>query len=196
MGRPKPVTPKPQREESVSGSYRVLRQARDSLSVSRRLTDALPSALFGLVLALALAPLASLVWAQGIEDEARAIARELQCPVCQGLSVADSPSDLATQMRGVIREKLQAGESREIIVSYFTERYGETILMTPPRSGFTAVAWIAPYGALLMGIGILVWTVRRRSRMAREEQAPDPGLAPYLEAVDRTFDRVQDEALR
>ena len=134
--------------------------------------------------------------AEAVEDEARAIARELQCPVCQGLSVADSPSELATQMRGVIRERLQAGESREAIVGYFVDRYGETILLTPPRSGFTAIAWIAPYGALLVGIGILLWATRRRSQPSGEEPPVDPGLAPYLDAVDRTFDHVQDEALR
>jgi cytochrome c-type biogenesis protein CcmH len=149
-----------------------------------------------LALALGLALAASGVKAEGLEDEARAIARELQCPVCQGLSVADSPSELASQMRGIIRERLQGGEGRDAVLAYFVDRYGETILLTPPRSGFTAVAWVAPYGALLAGIGMLVWTVRRRSAARTAEPPADPGLEPYLEAVDQTFNRVRDESLR
>jgi len=54
----------------------------------------------------------------------RDIARGLACPVCQGLSVADSPSQLATQMRELILQKVEDGETREQIVQYFVDRYG------------------------------------------------------------------------
>lgn len=135
--------------------------------------------------------------AQSIEDQGRAIARELQCPVCQGLSVADSPSQLAGQMRDVIRTKLAEGESREQILGYFAERYGEWVLLAPPRSGFTAIVWVAPYVGLAAGIAFVVWTVRRRGR-------PDPvGGSPlhdetegFLPEVDRGLERLRDEPLR
>jgi cytochrome c-type biogenesis protein CcmH len=146
--------------------------------------------------------------AQSIDDEAHRIGQTLQCPVCEGHSVAESPSQLATQMRAVIREKLSAGESDQQISQYFVDRYGESVLRIPPRSGFTAIAWIVPYLALALAVVFLVQTVRRRKHAAVPTTpgavSPDPSRAtpgdasldPYLEEVDRTYDQVRDEALR
>jgi cytochrome c-type biogenesis protein CcmH len=138
--------------------------------------------------------------AQSIEDESRRIAQELQCPVCEELSVADSPSQLAVQMRTIIRDKVAAGEGEEQIRQYFVERYGETVLRVPPRSGFTAMVWIVPYMVLGLAVMFLVVTLRRRTQPVAGERlatsAADPSLDPYLEEVDRTYQRVRDEALR
>jgi cytochrome c-type biogenesis protein CcmH len=155
--------------------------------------------LVALVLLLAIWPLPA--HAQSIDDETRRIAQELQCPVCEGLSVADSPSQLAVQMRTVIRDKLTAGEREEQIRAFFVDRYGETVLRVPPRSGFTAIAWIAPYVALGLAFLFLFTTLRRRRGPAAVPEplpaaAEDASLDPYLEAVDRDYQRVRDEALR
>jgi cytochrome c-type biogenesis protein CcmH len=151
------------------------------------------------VLMLATAP--SVAQGQSVDDEARRIGQELQCPVCEGLSVADSPSQLAVQMRTVIREKLAAGEGEAQIRQYFLDRYGETVLRVPPRSGFTAIVWIAPYVALALAIAFLVATLRRRKAPAPAQAPPlpnetDDSLDPYLDEVDRDYQRVRDEALR
>src|SRR5438132_380631 len=58
-----------------------------------------------------------------LEDRTRAIANELRCVVCQNLSVADSPSEMAQQMRGIIREQLEAGKSPQEIKNYFVSKY-------------------------------------------------------------------------
>jgi len=92
------------------------------------------------------------------------IAAELRCVVCQSLSVADSPSETAHQMRGVIRERLAAGETPDQIKAYFVEKYGEWILLAPPRRGFTLLVWIVPYAALLAGVLLVIVVVRRWSR--------------------------------
>jgi cytochrome c-type biogenesis protein CcmH len=134
--------------------------------------------------------------AQSIEDEARAIARELQCPVCQGLSVADSPSELAKQMRQTIRAKLEAGETRDAITRYFAERYGEGILLAPPREGFTGLVWVVPYVGVIAAVAFLVVKVRRASVEAAPEDRPISPPSPYLEAVDATLERIRDEPLR
>ncbi|MEA2641150.1 MAG: cytochrome c-type biosis protein CcmH [Chloroflexota bacterium] len=150
-------------------------------------------------LALALAALMLLALpavAETTDDQARKIAQELQCPVCQGLSVADSPSELATQMRGVIREKVAAGDSHDEIIQYFVDRYGENILEAPPRNGFTITAWVTPYLALLATLGFLIWKVRQRGRGPAEAEAADPVEDRYLAEVDRAFERVRDEPLR
>ena len=115
------------------------------------------------VLVLALTVLSSVVtiaYADQLEDDTRRIGKQLQCPVCSGAPVSDSPSDLAGQMRAVIRTKLQAGESDEQIIGYFVERYGDSVLMEPPRRGFGLVVWGAPILVLLLG-GLLLWRVSR-----------------------------------
>lgn len=111
-------------------------------------------------LALLLTALARVAHADPLDDETRRIAKQLQCPVCSGASVADSPSDLAGQMRSVIRARLQAGESEEQIVAYFVERYGDGVLIEPPRRGIGLAVWLAPFGVLAVG-GVLLWRLLR-----------------------------------
>ena len=99
-----------------------------------------------------------------LDDEALEIGKMLQCPICQNLPVAFSPSQLAGQMREVIRKKLEAGESREQIIQYFVDRYGESILMEPPKSGFNLVAWGGPFLAVLVGAAGVYLLLRRWTR--------------------------------
>ncbi|MBM2812280.1 MAG: cycL, partial [Chloroflexi bacterium] len=145
--------------------------------------------------AFALVLVAPSVWADSMDDQALAIARELQCPICQGLSVADSPSQLAVQMRGVIRDKLQAGESRDAIMEYFAERYGESVLMSPPRAGFTAFVWIAPYVAVAVAVAVVAWVIMRRTG-PMPAAIPDSRPDGYLDEVDDAFRELRDRPLR
>lgn len=95
------------------------------------------------------------------DQRVKNVASQLRCPVCQGESVAESPAPLAQQMRQVIREQVQAGKSNEEIVQYFASRYGEqNVVWSPPRQGFSLLAWIAPIVLLLGGLVLLVVVVR------------------------------------
>src|SRR5690606_1293694 len=60
-----------------------------------------------------------------IERDVRALAAELRCPVCQGLSLQDSPSELSQEMKDVIRAQLEEGQTREQVKAYFVSKYGE-----------------------------------------------------------------------
>lgn len=120
-----------------------------------------------LVLLAALAPAAL---ADEIDDETRQIGKQLQCPVCAGAPVSDSPSELAGQMRSVIRSKLEAGESEEQIIAYFVERYGESVLIEPPRRGFGLAVWLAPVVMLAAG-GVLLWRLLRGWIRPRTDRA-------------------------
>ncbi len=124
-------------------------------------------------------------WAQtDLDDQARVVAAELRCPVCQNLSVADSPSEMAGQMRAVIRERLQAGQSPDAIIAYFTEKYGEWILLSPKAGGFNLIVWLLPGAATLAGLVGVGWTARRwlRRTSAIPEAARDED-DPYLRRV-------------
>lgn len=151
----------------------------------------------GLLLALAQAALAD-----ELDDRVRQIAKQLQCPVCESVSVADSPSELATQMRAVIRARLEAGDSEEQIVRYFVERYGDGVLVEPPRRGLGLAVWWAPVLALLAGGAALVallgaW-VRHVDAPARGENSTGSEAAPmpersYQERARRELERFRRE---
>jgi cytochrome c-type biogenesis protein CcmH len=122
-------------------------------------------------------------WAQGTGADPREvtdIARTLRCLVCENQSVAESQSQLAQEMRGYIQRRLEAGESRQQIVQALVERYGEGILLEPPRAGFTLLVWWLP--VLSLGLGALVVALALRRWTRREDEplaAPGvPDVAP------------------
>lgn len=121
--------------------------------------------LIALLLALTPAPLGAQHPARHVEQQAvYEIATQLRCVVCQNLSVADSPSEMANQMRGVIRERLATGETPDQVIRYFVDKYGEWILLSPPRRGFTLLVWVLPAVAVVIGVGIAVLLIRSWSR--------------------------------
>lgn len=131
-------------------------------------------ALIALALALALA---SPVMAQGVSDptplqyrdaaeEARfhALAAELRCVQCQNQSLADSNAQIAHDLRREVLVLMQQGNSDAQIKQFLVDRYGEFVLYRPPMEARNALLWFGPPVALLIGAGVLIWVVRRRSR--------------------------------
>lgn len=116
-----------------------------------------------LAIAALLQPPAS--WAQQAEPPPSPatleIARTLKCVVCQNQSVADSPSPLAQEMRAYIERRLAAGDSREAIVRDLVDRYGEGILLEPPRAGFSGLVWWLPVLSLAVGAAVVALALRR-----------------------------------
>lgn len=133
------------------------------------------------VCALALVAYGSPAAAVTLDDRTRAVAVQLRCPVCQGESVADSPSGIAESMRSLIRQRLQSGQSPEAIKAYLVSRYGNWILLAPPSSGIGSLAWLAPPLLLLGGFALLATLVADwRSRGRTRETG---GRSAYLERV-------------
>jgi cytochrome c-type biogenesis protein CcmH len=89
------------------------------------------------------------------------LASELRCPVCQGNSIQDSPSELAQQMRDLIRDQLRSGKTPDEVRAYFVDKYGEWILLAPRAEGLNLIVYLVPLVAVLLG-GLIVWrTVRK-----------------------------------
>ena len=129
-----------------------------------------------LVLALLLAAVASLAWAQDdvLDPQVFAIGSELRCPTCVSESVAQSSSAIAREMRVIIQDQLNEGRTRTEILAFFQERYGDWILLNPPARGVLLIVWILPALGVLVGAVLLVRLVRRWRRAADEVPAVDP----------------------
>ncbi|HEY7754610.1 MAG TPA: cytochrome c-type biogenesis protein CcmH [Actinomycetota bacterium] len=121
-----------------------------------------------------------------LEERAQVVAAGLRCPVCQNLSVADSPSRLAGEMRGEIRARLADGETEDEVRAYFVERYGEWVLLEPTRRGLNLVPWLFPLVAVLVGVGVWAFVIRRRPPTGEEEptEADRPRVAAELAGLE------------
>ncbi|WP_425284363.1 cytochrome c-type biogenesis protein [Methylocapsa palsarum] len=101
-----------------------------------------------------------------LEARARALSAQLRCMVCQNESIDDSEASLAKDLRILVRERLQAGDSDEQVRSYLVQRYGDFILLKPPFKLETLALWGAPFLVLLCGGIAIVFASRRRIRDA------------------------------
>lgn len=118
-----------------------------------------------------------------LDQRVHNVASQLKCPICQGESVADSPSLISQQMRSVIRQQLQSGKSEQQVIQYFVDRYGSQIVWSPPWQGFTLLAWLVPIALLLAGAFLLFSVLRNwRTRPAIVLSDDDPELANADEA--------------
>ena len=106
------------------------------------------------------APRGTRLTGAALEAEAKRIWAVLRCPVCQGLSVADSPSPMATNMRQQVRELVAAGFDEDQVLSYFEASYGEFVRLEPPLRGVNWLVWLAPALGLAAGLGIVTWVLR------------------------------------
>jgi cytochrome c-type biogenesis protein CcmH len=94
------------------------------------------------------------------------LTKELRCLVCQNQTIADSNAELAGDLRRQVYEMLQQGKSKEEIVQFMTDRYGDFVLYKPPFKGKTSVLWIAPVIFLLMGLITVFFFIRRKKTAA------------------------------
>jgi cytochrome c-type biogenesis protein CcmH len=121
-----------------------------------------------------------------LDAQTREVAKDLRCKICTNLSVADSQSDLAKDMRKIIREQLQQGKSRAEIEQYFVARYGEEVLLDPPKRGFNLFVWGSPVlllvvGLLVLGFAVNKWSARRPAQLLPQPAADE--LAGYDELL-------------
>lgn len=122
-----------------------------------------------------------------LEAMTRRLASQLRCPVCQGLSIEDSPTELAQNMRAVVREQLAEGRTPDEVKVYFVNRYGEWILLEPEPRGFNLTIYLLPVLAVLAGGIFVAFVIRRWSSRPAPATAPTDALPidePELEPWD------------
>lgn len=132
-----------------------------------------------------------------LTQEMLRIGDELQCPICEGQSVAFSNSRLAEEMRLQIMEQLAAGADEATIKRYFVDRYGEVVLREPSRTGLNLWLWWMPVIGLVVGLFVLLWTLRQTNRNHKLNQTASDSttakksddLDPEIEAIISQYDR-------
>jgi cytochrome c-type biogenesis protein CcmH len=136
-----------------------------------------------IVTLLAVAVVGLLTAGSGPTDRAYELEQRLRCPVCQSVSIAESPSETAQTMRIAVAEQVAADRTDQEIIGYFRARYGDWVLLDPPPSGSTLPLWGLPVAAVVVG-GAALFVLRRR---------PEPGgdlTAEQRERVGRAVEQA------
>ena len=128
-----------------------------------RLGAALLNGVLVVVLGLALVPnrASAQVPDSAVGARTKQLASQLRCPVCQGLSLQESQSELSQQMKGVITEQIVSGKTDDQVLDYFVAKYGEWILLQPRAHGFNLAVYVLPFLGLIGGIAVLYFSVKR-----------------------------------
>jgi cytochrome c-type biogenesis protein CcmH len=117
------------------------------------------------------------------EARARELGAGLRCLVCQNQSIDESDADLAKDLRIIVRERIQAGDSDEQVKKFVVDRYGDYVLLKPPVKSTTLVLWVGPFVLLLAGIAAAFGFYRKR-------KAASPSPAPLSPEEQRKLDRL------
>ncbi|MFA7461504.1 MAG: cytochrome c-type biogenesis protein, partial [Trueperaceae bacterium] len=144
---------------------------------------------------LALAVIAGAALAQEVQLETRVfeIARQLRCPTCVSESVSDSSAPIAQQMREIIQTQLVEGRSDTEILAYFQTRYGDWILLDPPKRGVHLVAWLLPIIVGVLAIGVVALLARRwLANSRRPIEASPEELARVRRQLGTTSTQVEE----
>ncbi|HEX9500554.1 MAG TPA: cytochrome c-type biogenesis protein CcmH [Thermoanaerobaculia bacterium] len=140
--------------------------------------------IFLLIVATLGAPQGSPLSGAALEQRTHEVASLLRCPVCQGMSVADSPSTVALDMKQHVRELLARGYTQEQILDYFKGSYGQFVLLKPENP----FVWILPVVVLLVGVVLVVVKLRRISTPSVSRQTTTDNLY-----IDRVRELVEKE---
>jgi len=138
---------------------------------------------------------------KALEARAEEVAALLRCPVCQGLSVKDSPATMAQMMKAQVRDLLAAGYDEDQVLAYFERSYGEFVRLEPPLRGVNWLVWLGPGVGLLLGGGLVAWVLRAQRRAAPAADPPTaasglpgPGTLPDDPKLARYVLRVRELA--
>jgi cytochrome c-type biogenesis protein CcmH len=100
------------------------------------------------------------------------LTHELRCMQCQNEAIADSPVDLAADLRRQVHDMLLAGKSDEDVRDFMVSRYGEFILFRPRMSLRNAWLWAAPGVLIVIGAIVAIRIVRQRSKLVAQDNEP------------------------
>tara|TARA_Y100001978_G_scaffold66371_1_gene59552 strand:- start:2455 stop:2853 length:399 start_codon:yes stop_codon:yes gene_type:complete len=96
-----------------------------------------------------------------LENRARNLSKGIRCLVCQNQSIDDSDSELAKDLRKIIRIKIVEGKKDKEINDFLVEKYGNFILMKPPFYSETFLLWSSPFIIVFIGFIIIFFSLKK-----------------------------------
>ena len=102
---------------------------------------------------------------QLLEERARNISKNIRCIVCQNENIDSSDSEIAKDLRVLIREKILIGESDKNIEDYISDRYGDFVLLMPKKSGLNIILWVFPPFLFLISLFFTLRFIFKRSEI-------------------------------
>ncbi|VAW02098.1 Cytochrome c heme lyase subunit CcmL [hydrothermal vent metagenome] len=115
-----------------------------------------------------------------LEQRAREVSKQLRCVVCQNQSIDGSNAPLAADMRRLVRQRLQAGDSNQQVIDYIVDRYGNFVLLRPPLNQNTLALWLGPLGFVVFGILIFWRTSRQKQKTETQPTDEDQRVQQIL----------------
>lgn len=116
-----------------------------------------------------------------LEARARVISKQLRCVVCQNQDIDSSNAGVARDLRLLVRERLQEGDSNEDVIAYVRARYGDYVLMSPPLTPATYVLWFAPIG--LAGLSLMAFVLVVRRGRSKTQQGLSDAEEAEIDAI-------------
>lgn len=116
------------------------------------------------------------------EQQFRQLTEQLRCPKCQNNSIADSNAMIASDMRLKVYELMQQGKSKQQIIDYMVDRYGNFVTYEPPVTPSTIILWVLPVLFILGGVGVIVVRSRKRRVYFRDGVDGDDTVEPVEKA--------------
>ena len=125
------------------------------------------------------------------EKEYQQLTQELRCPQCQNNNIADSNATIAVDMRAKVFELLQEGKSKQQVVDYMVQRYGNFVTYDPPLTAATIMLWVLPLLLVLFGIALVL---RRRTKIqnAIQNQEQNVSVEQMESLTDAEQQRLQE----
>ena len=121
-----------------------------------------------------------------LEKRMIGLAENLRCLVCQNESLASSHAELAEDLRREVREQMNKGMTDQQIIDYLVARYGDFVMYKPPVKSYTLLLWFGPFALLLIGVGMLLFQLRKRRQTV-------PEVALSAEAQQRAASLLNNE---
>ncbi|WP_108507925.1 cytochrome c-type biogenesis protein [Polynucleobacter acidiphobus] len=120
-----------------------------------------------------------------LEKKVLELANELRCLVCQNQTIAESNADLAVDLKNQVRQQLSEGRSKQEILKYMTERYGDFVLYKPPFNASTLMLWVGPFLLMLLGLILLVRQIKQRKQELSQETFSAEDIERARQLLDR-----------
>jgi cytochrome c-type biogenesis protein CcmH len=149
--------------------------------------------IMALVLSLLALPLSAVVEYHPFADPEKeqiyqTLISELRCLVCQNQTIADSNADLAVDLKNQVRKQLSEGRSKEEILTYMTDRYGDFVLYKPPFNAATIMLWVGPFLLMVFGLFFLVRQIKQRRQDLLGESFTAQDIQRARQLLERNTD--------